>query len=52
MPRRRFGDTVGGLRLVVPPLAASICLARRRCDVLYAMLKHKIFYRAPTAAAA
>ncbi|UVT27845.1 IS110 family transposase (plasmid) [Rhodococcus pyridinivorans] len=32
--------------------AALICLARRRCDVLYAMLKNKTFYRTPTAAAA
>lgn len=27
--------------------AALICLARRRCDVLYAMLKHKTLYRTP-----
>ncbi|BDB62800.1 MULTISPECIES: IS110 family transposase [Rhodococcus] len=32
--------------------AALICLARRRCDVLYAMLKNKTFYRNPTTAAA
>lgn len=32
--------------------AALICLARRRCDVLYAMLKNRTFYRTPTAAAA
>ncbi|MGV9736701.1 IS110 family transposase [Rhodococcus aetherivorans] len=32
--------------------AALICLARRRCDVLYAMLKNKTFYRTPTTAAA
>ncbi len=32
--------------------AALICLARRRCDVLYAMLKNKTFYRSPTAEAA
>ncbi|WAL49257.1 IS110 family transposase [Rhodococcus pyridinivorans] len=32
--------------------AALICLARRRCDVLYAMLKNKTFYRTPAAAAA
>lgn len=30
--------------------AALICLARRRCDVLYAMLKSKQPYRTPTAA--
>jgi transposase len=28
--------------------AALICLARRRCDVLYAMLKNKDLYRNPT----
>jgi transposase len=27
--------------------AALICLARRRCDVLYAMLRNKTFYRTP-----
>ncbi|RSM51721.1 IS110 family transposase [Amycolatopsis sp. WAC 01376] len=32
--------------------AALICLARRRCDVLYAMLRNKTYYRAPTTAAA
>ena len=36
--------------------AALICLARRRCDVLYAMLRNGTHYRhpepAPTAAAA
>jgi transposase len=36
--------------------AALICLARRRCDVLFAMLRNKTYYRhpesAPTAAAA
>lgn len=31
--------------------AALICLARRRCDVLFAMLKTKQSYRAPQAAA-
>ncbi|MBF6467106.1 transposase [Nocardia beijingensis] len=31
--------------------AALICLARRRCDVLFAMLKTKQHYRAPQAAA-
>ncbi|WP_067837389.1 IS110 family transposase [Nocardia lijiangensis] len=31
--------------------AALICLARRRCDVLFAMLKTKQRYRAPQAAA-
>lgn len=31
--------------------AALICLARRRCDVLFAMLKNKAPYRAPTIAA-
>ncbi len=31
---------------------APICLARRRCDVLYAMLKNKTLYQAPAAAAA
>lgn len=32
--------------------AALICLARRRCDVLYAMLKHGTLYQAPNTAAA
>lgn len=32
--------------------AALICLARRRCDVLYAMLKNKTLYQTPAAAAA
>jgi len=32
--------------------AALICLARRRCDVLYAMLKNKTLYQIPAAAAA
>lgn len=32
--------------------AALICLARRRCDVLYAMLHSKQLYRAPAASAA
>lgn len=32
--------------------AALICLARRRCDVLYAMLRNKTLYRAPTPQAA
>ncbi|MEU7764750.1 IS110 family transposase [Nocardia sp. NPDC049190] len=32
--------------------AALICLARRRCDVLYAMLHNKQPYRTPTAPAA
>ncbi|WP_156517445.1 transposase, partial [Rhodococcus sp. LB1] len=32
--------------------AALICLARRRCDVLYAMLKNKELYRNPTPSAA
>lgn len=32
--------------------AALICLARRRCDVLHAMLKNKTLYHSPTAAAA
>jgi transposase len=32
--------------------AALICLARRRCDVLYAMLKHSEPYRTPIASAA
>jgi len=32
--------------------AALICLARRRCDVLHAMLKNKTFYQPPTADAA
>lgn len=32
--------------------AAVICLARRRCDVLYAMLHHGTLYRTPTPAAA
>ncbi|ROP41601.1 IS110 family transposase [Saccharothrix texasensis] len=27
--------------------AALICLARRRCDVLFAMLRHKTYYRHP-----
>lgn len=27
--------------------AALICLARRRCDVIYAMLRNKTFYRHP-----
>lgn len=30
--------------------AALICLARRRCDVLYAMLRNKTLYQAPAAA--
>lgn len=29
--------------------AALICLARRRCDVLFAMLRNKTFYRPPAA---
>jgi len=29
-----------------------LCLARRRCDVLYAMLENKTLYRTPAAAAA
>ncbi len=29
-----------------------ICLARRRCDVLYAMLKNKTLYQPPVTAAA
>jgi len=32
--------------------AALICLARRRCDVLFAMLKHKTLYQPPAAHAA
>jgi hypothetical protein len=32
--------------------AALICLARRRCDVLYAMLKNKTLYQPPVTAAA
>jgi len=32
--------------------AALICLARRRCDVIYAMLRDKAHYRTPEAAAA
>ncbi|WP_268748142.1 IS110 family transposase [Rhodococcus opacus] len=32
--------------------AALICLARRRCDVLYAMLKNKTHYQPPVTAAA
>jgi hypothetical protein len=32
--------------------AAFICLARRRCDVLYAMLKNREVYREPAATAA
>lgn len=32
--------------------AALICLARRRCDVLYAMLKNREFYREPATSAA
>lgn len=32
--------------------AALICLARRRCDVLYAMLKNKTLYQTSSAAAA
>ena len=32
--------------------AALICLARRRCDVLHAMLKHGEFYHAPIPVAA
>ena len=32
--------------------AALTCLARRRCDVLHAMLENKTFYRRPTAEAA
>lgn len=32
--------------------AALICLARRRCDVLYAMLKNRELYRAPLPSAA
>ncbi len=32
--------------------AALICLARRRCDVLYAMIKNREPYRAPVPAAA
>ncbi|WP_336162305.1 IS110 family transposase [Amycolatopsis sp. VC5-11] len=30
--------------------AALICLARRRCDVIYAMLRNKTYYRQPDAA--
>jgi transposase len=30
--------------------AALICLARRRCDVLFAMLRNKTHYRHPTTA--
>ncbi|WP_414942912.1 IS110 family transposase [Amycolatopsis sp. cmx-11-51] len=32
--------------------AALICLARRRCDVLYAMLRNQTYYQHPTASAA
>lgn len=32
--------------------AALICLARRRCDVLFAMLKTKTPYRSPSVTAA
>lgn len=32
--------------------AALICLARRRCDVLFAMLRTKTFHRAPETTAA
>ncbi|MFF1615657.1 IS110 family transposase, partial [Amycolatopsis sp. NPDC058278] len=32
--------------------AALICLARRRCDVLYAMLRNGTHYRQPAPAAA
>lgn len=32
--------------------AALICLARRRCDVLFAMLRNKTLYQPPTAQAA
>lgn len=32
--------------------AAILCLARRRCDVLYAMLKHGTTYQPQTASAA
>lgn len=32
--------------------AALICLARRRCDVVFAMLRNKAFYRAPETTAA
>ncbi|MET8799562.1 IS110 family transposase, partial [Nocardia sp. NPDC004568] len=32
--------------------AALICLARRRCDVLYAMLGNKQPYRSPATSAA
>ncbi|PYE11684.1 hypothetical protein DFR67_1231, partial [Williamsia limnetica] len=32
--------------------AALICLARRRCDVLYAMIKNNEPYRQPATAAA
>jgi transposase len=31
--------------------AALICLARRRCDVLFAMLRNKTYYRNPTTTA-
>ncbi|HWO61011.1 MAG TPA: IS110 family transposase, partial [Umezawaea sp.] len=30
--------------------AALICLARRRCDVLYAMLRNRTHYRHPAEA--
>ncbi len=32
--------------------AALICLARRRCDVLFAMLRNKTYYRDPETAPA
>ncbi|MDH6293244.1 hypothetical protein M2275_008189 [Rhodococcus opacus] len=32
--------------------AALICLAGRRCDVLYAMIKNKTLYQPPVTAAA
>ncbi len=32
--------------------AALICLARRPCDVLYALLKNRTLYQTPSAAAA
>ncbi|MEU4746954.1 IS110 family transposase, partial [Actinosynnema sp. NPDC023658] len=32
--------------------AALICLARRRCDELFAMLRHKTYYRHPEPAPA
>ncbi|GAA3183134.1 hypothetical protein GCM10020255_078230 [Rhodococcus baikonurensis] len=32
--------------------AALICLARRRCDVLFAMLKNKTLYQPPAVHAA